>query len=171
VFALVVFGMLLAAAEHREYRETIARELRRHHTVSRLAGSGRWAGQLQLTLGELALYDSVSSPLKLKRVDALQWSLIHWEPRFDSIEIERPDLNAGAQARWARSRAELNDSASGEGLSTGCPPEEIVIRRRPVAGRNARRDELAMQHSIFVSRTPSFTVSLRAVRREAQRRR
>ena len=94
VVALVVVGVrfwLLPDIE--SYRETIARELsgatRQRITIGNLAG--RWSGfNLQLTLGNLEVFDRGGQPaLKLERVDSTLswWSLIHWEPRFDSIEI------------------------------------------------------------------------------------
>ena len=161
VFALVVFGVrfwLLPNIEN--YRETIARELsaatKHRITIGRL--EGRWSGfNLQLTLGELALYDSVGQPaLKLARVDSTLswWSLIHWEPRFDSIEIEHPDLNVRRDKRGVVSIAgiELNDSAGGEGLSDWLlRQQEIVIREAAITWLDEMRgaDELAMQHVDF----------------------
>jgi len=145
VFALGVFGVrfwLLPNIEN--YRETIARELsaatKHRITIGRI--EGRWSGfNLQLTLGELALYDSVGQPaLKLERVDSTLswWSLIHWEPRFDSIEIERPDLNVRRDKRGVVSIAGVELTPhSPQSPAVVTTPTSRVHRSAPVEARNA----------------------------------
>ena len=149
VFALVVVGARVwLLPEIESYRETIARELsdatKQRITIGKLAG--RWSGfNLQLTLGNLEIFDRAGqSALKLERVDSTLswWSLVHWEPRFDSIEIERPDLNVKRDRRGVVSVAgiELSDGTDGGGLSDWLlRQEEIVIRDAAITWR----DEMA----------------------------
>ena len=84
VVALIVGGVrfwLLPNIEN--YRETIARELseatKQHITIGKL--EGRWSGfNLQLTLGDIAMFDKAGQPaLKLARVDSTLswWSLVY----------------------------------------------------------------------------------------------
>jgi len=81
------------------YRDLIARRLseatKQHITIGKL--DGRWSGlNLQLTISDSVVYDKAQQPaLKLARVDGVLswWSVVLREPRFDSIEIDRPDLN------------------------------------------------------------------------------
>ena len=150
VFALVVVGVrfwLLPNIEN--YRETIARELsdatRQRITIGRL--EGRWSGlNLQLTLSELAVYDKAGQPaLKLERVLSTLswWSLVYWEPRFDSIELERPALNVKRDKRGVVSIAgvELTDDTDGGGLSNWLlRQEEIVIRGAAITWRDDMRE-------------------------------
>ena len=161
VSALVVVGVrfwLLPDIE--SYRETIARELseatRQRITIGKLAG--RWSGfNLQLTLGDLVVFDKAGqSALKLDRVDSTLswWSLIHWEPRFDSIEIERPDLNVKRDQRGVVSVAgvELGESTDGGGLSDWLlRQEEIVIRDAAITWRDelSGAPELALKEVNF----------------------
>lgn len=146
VFALVVVGVRFwLLPDIANYRETVARELsdatRQRITIGNLAG--RWSGfNLQLTLGDLEVFDRAGqSALRLDRVDSTLswWSLVHWEPRFDSIEIERPDLNVKRDARGVVSVAgiEISDSTDGGGLSDWLlRQDEIVIRNAAITWRD-----------------------------------
>ena len=161
VFALVVLGVRFWLLPNIEsYRDAIARDLsaatKQHITIGKL--DGRWSGlNLQLTLNNLAVVDNAGQPaLKLERVDSTLswWSLIHWEPRFDSIEIERPDLNVKRDKRGVVSIAgiELSDSTDGGGLSDWLlRQEEIVIRGAAITWQDEMRGapELALQHVDF----------------------
>ncbi|MBI4192775.1 MAG: TIGR02099 family protein [Betaproteobacteria bacterium] len=161
VFALVVGGVRLWLLPNIEsYRETIAHELseatRQRITIGKLAG--RWRGlNLQLTLGDVVVLDQAGQPaLKLERVDSTLswWSLIYWEPSFDSIEIDRPDLNIRRDKRGVISIAgiELGDSTDGGGLSDWLlRQEEIVIRDAAIAWQDEMRGApgLALQHVDF----------------------
>ncbi len=161
VFALVVGGVRFWLLPNIEsYRETIARDLseatRQRITIGRL--EGRWSGfNLQLTLGDLAVFDRAGQPaLKLERVDSTLswWSLVHWEPRFDSIEIEHPDLNVKRDQRGVVSIAgiELSDSTDGGGLADWLlRQDEIVIRGAAITWQDEMRGApaLALKHVDF----------------------
>ncbi len=161
VVALIVGGVrfwLLPNIEN--YRETIARELsaatKHRITIGKL--EGRWSGfNLQLTLGEIAVFDKAGIPaLRLGRVDTTLswWSLVYGEPRFDSIEIERPDLNITRDLRGVVSVAgiELTKGTDGGGLSDWLLRQgQIVIRDAEIAWQDALRGapELALKHVDF----------------------
>ncbi len=161
LFAIVVGGVRYWLLPHIEdYRETIARDLseatHRRITIGELAG--RWSGfNLQLTLGDLAVFDKAGQPaLRLARVDSTLswWSLIYWEPRFDSIELERPALNVTRDKKGAFAVAgiELSDSTDGGGLSDWLlRQEEIVINDAAITWRDDLRNapELGLQHVNF----------------------
>ena len=161
VFALVVVGVRFWLLPNIEsYRETIARDLseatRQRVTIGKLAG--RWSGvNLQLTLSNLALFDKAGQPaLKLERVDSTLswWSLVFWEPRFDSIEISRPDLNVRRDKRGVISVAgiELSESTDGGGLSDWLlRQEEIAIHDAGITWRDemSGAPDLALKHVDF----------------------
>ena len=161
VFALTIVAVRYWVLPNMEnYREPIARELseaiKQRITIGRL--DGRWSGfNLQLTLGDLVVYDRAGLPaLKLARVDSTLswWSLIYWEPRFDSVEIERPDLNINRNSRGVLSVAgiELNDHADGGGLSDWLlRQEEIGVRDAAITWHDEMRGapKLALQHVDF----------------------
>jgi len=161
VFALVVLGVRFWVLPNIEdYRETIARELsaatQQRITIGRL--QGRWSGiNLQLTLDDLAVFDRAGRPaLKLERVDSTLswWSLVLWEPRFDSIEIEHPDLNVTRNKHGVLSVAgiELAENAGGGGLADWLlRQEEIVIRGATITWRDEMRGapELALKEVDF----------------------
>lgn len=154
--ALVVGGVrfwLLPNIEN--YREAIAREISLAAKQRIAIGwiEGRWSGfNLQLTLGDVALFDQAGQPaLKLERVDSTLswWSLILWEPRFDSIEIAQPDLNIRRDKRGRVLVAGIELSGSGEssGLSDWLlRQDEIVIREAAIVWQDELRDapELAL---------------------------
>ncbi len=161
VFALIVGGVrfwLLPNIEN--YRETIARELseatRQKITIGRLEGRLS-AISLQLTLYDLALHDKQARPaLTLARVDGRLswWSVIVGEPRFDSIELDRPDLNIKRDARGVISVAgvELSDGADGGGLSDWLLRQnEIVIHNAAISWHDELRGapEIELQHVDF----------------------
>lgn len=142
------------------YRETIAREIsaaaRQRITIGKLAG--RWSGfNLQLTLGDVAVLDQAGqSALKLERVDSTLswWSLVHWEPRFDKLEIEHPDLNIRRDKRGVVSVAgiEMSGSIDGGGLSDWLLRQDgIVIRDAAIVWQDELRGapELTLQHVGF----------------------
>lgn len=100
VFALAAGALRFVVLPHiGDYRDTIARELgaATKHEIAIGNLEARWSGlNLQLTLGDVAVLDRARQPaLKFGRIDGTLswWSLLHWEPRFDVLEIERPDLN------------------------------------------------------------------------------
>ena len=161
VFALLIFGVrywLLPNISN--YREPIAQQLseatRQRITIGTLGG--RWSGlNLQLTLGDIVVYDRANQPgLKLERVDGTLswWSLILWEPRFDSIELRRPQLNVKRDARGTISIAGLvvNEQTDGGGLSDWLLRQnEIGIRDAAISWQDEMRaaPELALQHVDF----------------------
>ena len=161
VLALAVGGVrfwLLPNIEN--YREAIARELsaatRQQITIGGL--EARWSGfNLQLTLGDLAVFDKSGQPaLRLDRIDSTLswWSLVHWEPRFDSIEIQHPDLDIRRDPRGVVSIAgiELGDSTDGAGLSDWLlRQDQIVIRGATITWRDEMRaaPDLALKHVDF----------------------
>jgi len=161
VFALVVTGVRFwLLPDIGSYRETIAQDLsaatRQRITIGTL--EGRWSGlNLQLTLGDIVVFDKTGQPaLKLERVDSTLswWSLVHWEPRFDSIEIEHPDLNVKRDKRGVVSVAgiELSDSTDGGGLSDWLlRQEEIAIRNAAITWRDEMRGapDLALKRVDF----------------------
>ena len=142
------------------YREAIARDIsaaaRQRITIGKLAGS--WSGfNLQLTLGDVAVFDQAGqSALKLERVDSTLswWSLVHWEPRFDKLEIEHPDFNIRRDKRGVVSVAgvEMSGSIDGGGLSDWLLRQDgIVIRDAAIVWQDELRGapELALQHVGF----------------------
>jgi uncharacterized protein (TIGR02099 family) len=161
VSALVVGGVhywLLPNIE--SYREGIARDIsvaaRQRITIGKLAG--RWSGfNLQLTLGDVAVFDNAGQPaLKLERVDGTLswWSLIHWEPRFDSLEIERPDFNIRRDKRGVVSVAgvEMSGSINSGGLSDWLLRQDgIVIHHAAIVWQDEMRSapELALKDVDF----------------------
>ena len=161
VFALTVFGVrywLLPNIE--SYREPIARNLSEATGHRILIGTlgGHWSGlNLQLALGNIVIYDLADKPaLTLARVDSTLswWSLVHWEPQFDSIEIKRPDLDVKRDARGIVSIAgiELSDRIGGGGLADWLLRQaEIGIRDAAITWRDEMRGapELALQHVDF----------------------
>ena len=161
VFALVILGVrfwLLPNIEN--YREPIARHLSEatRHRITIGTLGGRWSGlNLQLALGDIVVYDQGDRPaLKLARVDSTLswWSLVHWEPQFDSIEVERPDLDVRRNSRGVISIAgiELNASADGGGLSDWLlRQDEIGIRDAAITWRDELRaaPDLVLQHVDF----------------------
>ncbi len=154
--ALVVGGVrfwLLPNIEN--YREAIAREISAAARQRIAIGwiEGRWSGfNLQLTLGDVALFDQAGQPaLRLERVDSTLswWSLILWEPRFDSIEIAQPDLNIrrDKRGRVLVAGIELSGSSESSGLSDWLlRQDEIVIREAAIVWQDELRDapELAL---------------------------
>ncbi len=161
VFALAIVGVRFWLLPNMEsYREPIERELseaiKQRITIGKL--DGRWSGlNLQLTLGDVVVFDRADQPaLKLARVDSTLswWSLILWEPRFDSIEIERPDLNIKRNTRGIVSVAgiELSDSADGGGLSDWLLRQEVIgIRGAAITWHDEMRGapKLALQDVDF----------------------
>lgn len=142
------------------YREVIAGEIsaaaRQRITIGKLAG--RWSGfNLQLTLGDVAVLDPAGQPaLKLERVDSTLswWSLVHWEPRFDKLEIDHPDFNIRRDKRGVVSVAgvEMSSSIDGGGLSDWLLRQDgIVIRDATIVWQDELRGapELALQHVGF----------------------
>ena len=161
VFALAVSGVRFWLLPNIEsYRDAIALEIssaaKQRMTIGWI--EGRWSGfNLQLTLGDVAVFDQAGQPaLKLERVDSTLswWSLIFWEPRFDSIEIEKPDLSVKRDKRGVVSVAgiELSGSTDSGGLADWLlHQEEIVIRDAAIVWRDELRDapELALKHVGF----------------------
>ena len=161
LFALVILGVrfwLLPNIEN--YREPIARQLSEatKHRITIGTLGGRWSGlNLQLALGNIVVYDLADRPaLTLARVDSTLswWSLVHWELQFDSIEIERPDLDVKRDMRGVVSIAgiELRDSTGGGGLSDWLlRQKEIGIRDAAISWRDEMRGAppLALQHVDF----------------------
>ncbi len=142
IFALVVGGVRFWLLPNIEsYRETIARELsqatRQQIKIGKL--EGRWSGlNMRLTLSDVAVLDKAGQPaLTLARVDSTLswWSLVFWEPRFDSIELDRPDLNIKRDQRgvvWVAG-VEMSD-ADGSGLPDWLlRQDEIVIRAAAIS--------------------------------------
>jgi uncharacterized protein (TIGR02099 family) len=161
VFALVIFGVRYWLLPNiGNYREPIAQQLseatRQRITIGTL--DGHWSGlNLQLTLGDIVVYDRANQPaLKLERVDSTLswWSLILWEPRFDSIELRRPELNVKRDARGTISIAGLvvNEQTDGGGLSDWLLRQnEIGIRDAAITWQDEMRaaPKLALQHVDF----------------------
>jgi uncharacterized protein (TIGR02099 family) len=161
IFALAIFGVRYWLLPNiGTYREPIAQQLseatRQRITIGTL--DGRWSGlNLQLTLGDIVVYDRANQPaLKLQRVDSTLswWSLVLWEPRFDSIELRRPELDVKRDARGAVSIAGivLSDHTDGGGLS------DWLLRQEKIGVRDAaitwldemrRAPKLALQHVDF----------------------
>ena len=156
VSALVVGGVRFWLLPNiGNYREAIALEISSAAKQRIAIGwlEGRWSGfNLQLTLGDVAVFDQAVQPaLKLERVDSTLswWSLILWEPRFDSIEIEQPNLNIKRDKRGVVSVAgiELNGSTASGGLSDWLLRQDgIVIRDAAIAWQDELREapELAL---------------------------
>ncbi len=143
-----------------QYREPIADYLskatKQHIEIGML--EGRWSGlNLQLTLGNIAVYDKANQPaLTLARIDSTLswWSLLHLEPRFDSIEIDGPDLNVRRNSRGIISVAgvELGGDTNG-GLSDWLLEQRtILIHDATIKWLDEMRaaPELALQHVDFV---------------------
>ena len=161
VIALVVVGVRFWLLPNMEsYREPIARQLseatKQRITIGKL--DGRWSGlNLQLTLGDIVVYDRTDQPaLTLQRVDSTLswWSLVLWEPRFDSIEIKHPELNVKRDARGVISVAgiELNQHTDGGGMSDWLlRQDEISIRDAAITWHDELRGapELPLQHVDF----------------------
>ena len=161
LFALVIVGVrfwLLPNIEN--YREPIARQLSEatRHRITIGTLGGQWSGlNLQLALGNIVVYDQAERPaLSLARVDSTLswWSLVRWEPQFDSIEIKRPDLDVKRDARGVVSIAgiELNETVGGGGLSDWLLRQaEISIRDAAITWRDEMRGapELALTHVDF----------------------
>ncbi len=149
VFALIVCGVrfwLLPNIE--QYREPIAQNLTKavgqRITIGKL--EGRWSGvNLQLTLSDLAIYDKAGVPaLKLERVSSVLswWSLVYWEPRFDSLGIEGPDLDIRRDEHGVISVAgmEMSKKVDGGGLSDWLlRQDEITIRGATIRWNDALR--------------------------------
>ena len=140
VFALVILVVRFWVLPHiGDYREPIAQQLseatRQRVTIGKL--DGRWSGlNLQLTLGDVVLYDRANQPaLTLQRIDSTLswWSLILREPRFDSIEIRNSALNVKRDAKGVFSIAgiELNQHADGGGIS------DWLLRQNEISIRDA----------------------------------
>ncbi len=126
-----VFALIVCAARFwflpniENYREPIAQNLSaatgQRVTIGKL--EGRWSGvNLQLTLNDFALFDKAGQvALRLERVNSVLswWSLVHWEPRFDLIGIDGPDLEIRRDKRGVISVAgiEMGKSVDGGGLS------------------------------------------------------
>ena len=142
-----VFALIVCAARFwflpniEQYREPIAQNLSasigQRVTIGKL--EGRWSGvNLQLTLNDFVLFDKAGQPaLKLERVDSVLswWSLVHWEPRFDLIGIDGPDLEIRRNAAGLISVAgiELDKSVGGGGLSDWLlRQDEINIHRATI---------------------------------------
>ncbi|MEO7726189.1 MAG: YhdP family protein [Burkholderiales bacterium] len=160
LFALVIVGVRFWLLPNiGKYREPIARELsdatHQRITIGKL--DGRWSGlNLQLTLGDLVVYDGAGQPaLTLQRVDGTLswWSLVLWEPRFDSIEIRRPDLNITRDARGVISVAgiELERSGGGGLADWLLRQQEISIREASIGWQDDMRaaPRLALQNVDF----------------------
>ena len=99
VFALIVCAARFWLLPNIEsFREPIAQHLSaatgQRVTIGKL--EGHWSGvNLQLTLNDFVLFDQASQPaLKLAQINSVLswWSLVYWEPRFDLIGIDGPDL-------------------------------------------------------------------------------
>lgn len=160
-FALLIVGVRFWLLPNIEsYREPAARLLseatRQRITIGKL--EGRWSGlNLQLTLGDLVVYDRADQPaLRLPRVDSTLswWSLVLWEPHFDSVEIGRPDLHVARDRRGVVTIAgiELGDHPGGGGLSDWLlRQEEIGIRDAMITWHDALRDapQLVLEHVDF----------------------
>ena len=158
--ALVVGGVRLWLLPNIEsYREPIARQLSeatgQHITIGRL--EGRWRGlNLQLTLNDFALLDKAARPaFTLARIDATLswWSLVYGEPRFDSIGLERPDLDIRRDPRGVISIAGVEISGTaGSGLPDWLlRQDEIVIREAAITWRDELRGapEIELKHVDF----------------------
>ena len=160
-FALVILLVRFWVLPHMgDYREPIAKQLseatRQKVTIGKL--DGRWSGlNLQLTLGDVLVYDSANRPaLTLQRVDSTLswWSLVLGEPRFDSIEIRRPQLDVRRDARGVFSVAgiELNANTDGGGISDWLLRQnEISIRDASITWNDELRaaPQLALEHVDF----------------------
>ena len=160
-FALVIVGVRFWLLPNMEsYREPIARQLteatKQRITIGKL--DGRWSGlNLQLTLGDIVVYDRADQPaLTLQRVDSTLswWSLVLWEPRFDSIEIRHPELNVKRDKRGVISVAgiELSQRTDGGGLSDWLlRQDEIGIRDAAITWHDEMRGapELPLKHVDF----------------------
>ena len=143
-----------------DYRDAIAREIStaagQRITIGKLAG--RWSGfDLEFTLGDVVVFDPAGhSSLKLERVDSTLswWSLVHWEPRFDKLAIERPDFNVRRDKRGVVSVAgvEISGGIEGGGLADWLlRQDEIVIRDALIVWRDELRGapELTLQQVGF----------------------
>ena len=161
LFALtIVFVRFWLLPHIQDYREPIERQLSEatRHRITIGALGGRWSGlNLQLTLGNIVVYDQANQPaLTLAAVDSTLswWSLVHWEVKFDSIEVNHPDLDVKRNAQGVISIAgiELTETASGGGLSDWLlRQEEISIRDAAITWRDELRGapQLALQHVDF----------------------
>lgn len=148
-FALVVgVARFWVLPNIENYREPIAQNLSaaigQRVTIGQL--EGRWSGvNLQLTLGDVALYDKAGEPaLKLGRVNSVLswWSLVHWEPQFDSIGIDGPDLDIRRDASGVISLAgiDLIKGVGGSGLADWLlRQDEITIRGATIRWNDAVR--------------------------------
>ena len=137
VFALIVCAARFWLLPNIEsFREPIAQHLSaatgQRVTIGKL--EGHWSGvNLQLTLNDFVLFDQASQPaLKLAQVNSVLswWSLVYWEPRFDLIGIDGPDLEIRRDTRGVISVAgiEMSKSVDGGGLSDWLlRQDEIVI--------------------------------------------
>ena len=150
IFTLIVGGVRFWLLPNiGSYREAIARELsaatKHHITIGKL--EGRWSGlNLQMTLGNLVLFDKIGQPaLKLDRIDSTLswWSLVLWDPQFDSIEIDGPALSIRRDAQGVISIAgiELSSETEGGGLSDWLLRQDtIVIRNAAITWQDAMRE-------------------------------
>lgn len=160
-FALAVLAVRFWVLPHiGDYREPIARQLSEamHQRVTIGKLGGRWSGlNLQLTLGDIVVYDRADQPaLTLQSVDSTLswWSLVFREPRFDSIEIVRPELNVKRDPKGVISVAgiELNQHADESGVSDWLlRQDEIAIRDASITWQDElrRAPNLYLQHVDF----------------------
>lgn len=121
-----------------QHRESIARAIG-HSLGQRVAigrVSGNWDGlNPELLLEDVTLFDTNGAPaLKLSRIEGtLSWfSVAAWEPRFRSVELERPMLDIRRDANGALFVAGI-EMKKGEGGGFA----DWLLRQRRISVRQA----------------------------------
>lgn len=106
-------------------------------TIGRITGD--WQGwRPQLALGDVTVYDKAGqAALTLGRIDqTLSWlSLVFFEPRFYSLEIQQPELEVkrAADGSFSVAGIELRKTAEGGGLADWLLRQrELVVRRATI---------------------------------------
>jgi uncharacterized protein (TIGR02099 family) len=149
VFAVVFLFVRYAVLPNIDYykpdiERAASRALGNHVSIARLYGS--WNGlHPSLFLGDVTLHDPQGRQvLALPSVSATLswWSVLAAEPRFESLELIRPELDVRRQADGALNIAGVRLQQGGQGSSSGPDwlfrQREIVIRQ----GRLHWTDEL-----------------------------
>ena len=161
IFALIVCAARFWVLPNIEgFREPIAQRLStatgQRVTIGKL--EGRWSGvNLQLTLNDFVLFDQAGQPaLKLAEVNSVLswWSLVYWEPRFDLISVDGPDLEIRRDTHGVISVAgiAMGKSVDGGGLSDWLlRQDEITIQGATIKWQDDLRQAslLALSHVDF----------------------
>jgi uncharacterized protein (TIGR02099 family) len=119
-------------------------------TIGRI--SGDWQGwHPRLTLGEVTVYDKADrAALTLHRIDeTLSWlSLLYLEPRFYSLEIQRPELEVrrAQDGTYSVAGIELSQTEGRGGLSDWLLRQrEVIVRQATIVWIDEQRKAPALR--------------------------